>query len=327
MTATYPSLPKNIRPFDIRRDLIPVADLMERGFGDRLSREGKALVRKMRSSANNKRFKRWARRVAGRVSMPLSGFVWDDAGDVIGNLSFIPFHSLWQHHYLIANVTVRPDYQRQGIGRSLVQRALQDLDTKKLDGVWLQVEDSNQTAIDLYAQIGFQERARRTIWELEPRSSEKISLSPYQQEAIIRVRPFRHWELQKKWLERVYPKAIHWYFPFKLWYMRGSMWGLLAQFLLEIPQIKQWSAIQATGELEGVLTWQSTSGYADRLWLAAPPRRVGAALRAFFPSLTHLREFRRPLRLNYPAGRAVPHLKRAGFSSTRTLIWMKWSGT
>jgi len=75
-TYSYPS--KNIRPFDVWRDLLPVADLIERGFADRLSREGEALVRKMRSSARDKRFKRWAARAAGRVSMPLSGFVWEE---------------------------------------------------------------------------------------------------------------------------------------------------------------------------------------------------------------------------------------------------------
>ncbi len=323
MIASYPSFPKNIRPFDVRRDLIPVADLMEIGFGDRLSREGKALVRKMRSSAQDKRFKRWARRVAGKVSMPLSGFVWDDGDDVLGNLSFIPFHSLWQHHYLIANVTVHPKYQRQGIGYSLVQKAIQDLEGKNLDGIWLQVEDINQGAIDLYARLGFQEITRRTIWELNPRSAKKLSPAPKQQ-TQLKTRPLRDWGLQKKWLEETYPKAIHWYFPLTLWSLRGGMREALARFLLEYSPIKQWSAINSTGELAGVLTWESTSQHTDRLWLAAPPQHVDTALSAFFPKLLHHEKFRRTLRLNYPARQAVPNLEKAGFTHKRTLIWMKW---
>ena len=324
MIATYSHPSKNIRPFDVWRDLLPVADLIERGFADRLSREGEALVRKMRSSARDKRFKRWAVRAAGRVSMPLSGFVWEEDQDVLGNLSFIPFRSFWRNHYLIANVAVHPDYQRRGIGRALVQRALQDLDARELDGIWLQVEDINQTAVDLYLQAGFQERARRTTWILEPQRSQEIPPPLYQQEAMIQNRPPRHWRLQKEWLEKTYPKTLRWYFPFEFWCMRGGFWGTLAQILLEGPSTRQWSAVQTTGELAGVLTWQASAGYADRLWLASPPERVDLALRTFFPTLTHLERFGRPLRLNYPAGRAVPHLQQAGFTPLRTLIWMRW---
>ena len=324
MTTTYSHPQKYIRPFDVRRDLLPVADLIEMCFADRLSREGEALVRKMRSSAGNKRFKRWAVRAAGRVSMPLSGFVWEDGQNVLGNLSFIPFRSFRRNYYLIANVAVHPDYQRQGIGRALVQRALQDLDTRQLDGIWLQVEDINQAAVDLYLQTDFQEIARRTTWILEPQKSQNAPPPLCQQEAMIQNRPPRHWEFQKRWLEKTYPKTLRWYFPFEFWSIRGNILGALAQFLLESPPTKQWTAIQATGEIAGILTWQASSGYADRLWLAAPPERAGLAIRTFFPALPKHERYRRPLRLNYPAGWAVTHLKQAGFTPVRTLIWMKW---
>ena len=324
MTTTYSHPPKHIRPFDVYRDLVPVADLMELSFADRMSREGKALVRKMRSSAKDKRFKRWAVRAAGRVSMPLSGFVWDDTDDVIGNLSFIPFRSTLQHHYLIANVAVRPDHQRQGIGRSLMQKALQDLDAKKLDGIWLQVEESNQAALDLYARIGFHEYAHRTTWILKPQRSKKIQSENYQNEIKVKTRPVKHWELQKKWLEEAYPQTIRWYLPLKEWFVRGGILGLLAQFFLEGPWTKQWSAIRPTGELMGVLSWQSTTTFEDRLWLAAPPGGEELAVKAFFPFLAHAENFSRSLRLDYPAGQAVSSLKQAGFTPTRTLIWMKW---
>ena len=45
-----------IRDFDVRTDLLSVSDLVELCFADRLSPDGEALLRKMRSSAHNKRF-------------------------------------------------------------------------------------------------------------------------------------------------------------------------------------------------------------------------------------------------------------------------------
>ncbi|MBS1250908.1 MAG: Ribosomal-protein-alanine acetyltransferase [Chloroflexi bacterium] len=324
MTAIYSHPSSNIRPFDVRRDLLPVADLVETCFGDRLSREGKALVRKMRSSATNKRFKRWAMRAAGRVSMPLSGFVWEEEGALAGTLSFIPFRSFRHHHYLIANVAVHPDHQRQGIGRSLIRSALQDLGTKRLDGIWLQVEDSNQTALNLYTEAGFREVTRRTVWELDPQPPKKNPPSGHQHQMRIKTRPLSHWQQQKTWLEKTYPKAIHWYFPLSLWALRAGMWESLVQFILEGPRLRQWSALYPTGEIAGVLTWQSSSRHTDRLWLAAPPGQEASALEAFFPNVLYRNQFRRTLRLDYPAGQAVSPLQGAGFTLARTLTWMRW---
>ncbi|OQY34105.1 MAG: hypothetical protein B6I38_02765 [Anaerolineaceae bacterium 4572_5.1] len=323
MTTTYSVPSEHIRPFDVWHDLLPVANLIETSFADKLSREGKALVRNMRSSAKDKRFKRWAVRAAGRVSMPLSGFVWDNDGDVIGNLSFIPFRSLLHHYYLIANVAVHADYQRQGIGSALVKRALQDLDSRNLDGIWLQVDASNQAAIDLYAKIGFQKHARRTTWVRKAQRSKKIAPENFSEEITVKLRSTRHWESQRKWLKRTYPPSLRWYLPLRAWDLRGGVLGMLTRFFFESPRVKQWSATDADGELMGVLSWQSTTTFEDKLWLAASPKCEETVANAFFPFLDHTERFKRSLRLDYPAGKAVSSLEKAGFTRVRTLIWMK----
>ena len=155
MAGNAVSLP--IRDFDVRTDLLSVSDLVELCFADRLSPDGEALLRKMRSSAHNKRFQDWAYQMAGRVSMPFTGFVWEVEGEIIGNLSLVPYHIDGKHYYMIANVAVHPDYQRKGIARSLVEKALGFLLPRKLDGIWLQVDEGNQAAVDLYLHQGFQE--------------------------------------------------------------------------------------------------------------------------------------------------------------------------
>lgn len=148
--------------------MLAVTDLVEISFAERLSPDGVALLKKMRSSARSQHFQNWAYSVAGRVSMPFTGFVWVEKGEIIGNLSLVPYQLAREKFYMIANVAVHPEYQRRGIGRALVRRALGFLAGKELDGIWLQVEADNQGAVDLYLQEGFQEISRRTTWILNP---------------------------------------------------------------------------------------------------------------------------------------------------------------
>jgi ribosomal-protein-alanine N-acetyltransferase len=57
----------------------------------------------------------------------------------------------------ILNLTVRPESQRQGIGRTLMTHFLQLARRHNADMVLLEVRPSNQTAISLYRKCGFNE--------------------------------------------------------------------------------------------------------------------------------------------------------------------------
>lgn len=327
MRAPFPTDPPSIRPFDIQRDMKPVADLIEICFAERLNRDGKALIRKLRSSAGDSRFHQWARRMAGQVSLPLSGYVWVEGGNVIGNVSLVPFRSPFQNKILIANVAVHPDYQRQGIARRLMEHTLQHLAHHTPDQIWLQVEEDNQAAVQLYLKTGFEERIRRASWVREIKARLVETPAAAGNELTVIPRPVRHWRQQKTWLKAAYPEEIRWHFPLKMRFLRGGIWGTFLQIMEEGPHLKQWSAVHESRGLLGVLTWQASSSFADRIWLAAPPGNEQSALRAFFPLLTQQERFHKPLRLNFPPGRAHKSLERAGFQHTRTLIWMRWTGS
>ncbi|MFO7943166.1 MAG: GNAT family N-acetyltransferase [Anaerolineales bacterium] len=309
-----------IRPFDVRKDLMAVSDLVELCFAERLSRDGKALLRKMRKSARNKRFQQWAYHMAGRVSMPFTGFVWEDGGEVIGNLSLIPYHLSAGDFYMIANVAVHPEYQRRGIGRALVRRALDFLRPRNLDGIWLQVDEGNQAAIRLYQGEGFRERTRRTTWFREP--EEKVEDRIWQKPASLTVenRYAKHWNQHRKWLDEAYPGQVRWHLPLKLSYLRGGILGFLTRMAYVRPEIRQWS-VTVEGEFVGSLTWQSSKRHSDWLWIAAPPGGDQLILEAFFS--TFPQPFERRVRLDYPADRANRSLEKYRFSPSRTLIWMK----
>jgi [ribosomal protein S18]-alanine N-acetyltransferase len=61
----------------------------------------------------------------------------------------------------IANVAVHPDFWRQGIGRALVQAALEKAAELGFERVMLEVRESNHAAQRLYRAFGFEEDGRR----------------------------------------------------------------------------------------------------------------------------------------------------------------------
>ena len=317
--------PPPIRDFDVRTDLLPVSDLVELCFADRLTPDGEALLRKMRSSAHNKRFQDWAYLMAGRVSMPFTGFVWEEGGEIIGNLNLVPYHVDGKHYYMIANVAVHPDYQRKGIARSLVRRALDFLVPRKLDGIWLQVDEGNQGAVDLYIRLGFLEVSRRTTWMLSPENVPAEFRNKKVPGFEVIPHYYKHWKLQRRWLEKNYPPEVRWHLPLRIQYLRSGLIGKLARVALVEPRIKQWS-VTAEGELIGVVSWQSSKSQADWIWLAAPPETESELLDAFLPMWLAEPGRKRSLRLNFPARKTNQALETHWFKPDRTLIWMKYQG-
>jgi ribosomal protein S18 acetylase RimI-like enzyme len=323
MAGDANSLP--IRDFDVRTDLLSVSDLVELCFADRLSPDGEALLRKMRSSAHNKRFQDWAFQMAGRVSMPFTGFVWEEAGEIIGNLSLVPYHVDGKHYYMIANVAVHPEYQRMGIARTLVKKALDFLLPRKLDGIWLQVDEGNQGAVDLYLHQGFKEISRRTTWMLQP-GDIPVEFKEWKVPGF-RVESHRpgHWKQQRIWLEKNYPPEVRWHLPLRPQYLRSGLVGKLTRLTLIDPRIFQWS-VMAGRELIGVVSWQSSKTQADWIWLASTPETEGVVLDAFLPVWMSGSSVKRPLRLNFPARKTNHALETHWFKPDRTLIWMKHVG-
>jgi [ribosomal protein S18]-alanine N-acetyltransferase len=61
----------------------------------------------------------------------------------------------------ITLLAVHPDYRRQGLGQALLIEMLASAWRRELNWATLEVRVSNQTAIALYQQFGFQEAGRR----------------------------------------------------------------------------------------------------------------------------------------------------------------------
>ncbi|OOF67624.1 ribosomal protein S18-alanine N-acetyltransferase [Rodentibacter caecimuris] len=53
------------------------------------------------------------------------------------------------------NVAIAPDFQRKGLGRKLLNHLIQQLAGRGIATLWLEVRESNFSALQLYEELGF----------------------------------------------------------------------------------------------------------------------------------------------------------------------------
>ena len=313
------SRPEELRPFEVHRDLAQVADLVEQCFADTLDPDGERYLQQMRSAARNPGFLGWASAASDWASVPLTGYVWEHSGRLVGNISLIPFLIKGRRFYLIANVAVHPDYRRQGIAHSLTVEAVEHARRRGAPSVWLHVRENNTPALHLYRELGFEERARRTTWYTQ----DGLPLGPIPPGLQVTARRPSHWPQQARWLKQLYPPELTWHLPINLSVLRPGLIGAFSR-ILSGSFITQWSALR-NGKLRGVLAWQSSRGFADTLWLAAPEENEESASLALLLHARRRLSSHRPLSLDYPAHQAEQAITAAGFYPHQTLIWMELS--
>ena len=306
----------HLRPIDVRRDLGAIADLVELCFKDTLDPEGRSYLDQMRESARHFHFFGMVPAASETPVSPVAGYVWEEDGRIVGNLSLIPINTHGVRSHLIANVAVHPQYRNRGIARSLTAAALDYSRRRNAYSVWLQVRQDNPSALHIYQSLGFIERARRVTWT-NLRYFEPLA-EPVGYE--IQPRKPQIWSLQRGWLERLYPDELNWHMQIDWKALRP---GLLASayrfFSFNFPQ--HWVVRRQQQEL-GVLTWHHTTMYFDPLWLAIPPEVDEGAVQMLLLHARRQIPSRWRLSLNLPVGIATAGIQAAGFTSQHTLIWM-----
>lgn len=157
-----------LRPTNLARDLYQLAELVEICFGSNLDSSGRASISEMKALGRLGPLL-WLIDLLENVGLGMGrGFVWRIGNRVMGNVSIYSGgnHPSLGPGWLIANVAVHPDYQRQGIARSLMTAAM-GLIQQKLHGRWvtLEVEADNEAAKHLYDSLGFQTFETVNHWE------------------------------------------------------------------------------------------------------------------------------------------------------------------
>jgi len=322
ISSTISSTKDNLRPFDVRRDLKAVADLVERCFKTTLDADGRRYIQQMHAAAHNPAYLQLASVAAERISMPLSGYIWEEGGAIVGNLSLIPFKVEGRRCYLIANVAVDQHFRRRGIARALTLQAIEHVHRKEAHAVWLHVRAENIPAVNLYLSMGFREKFRRSTWHSEEQlSGFAPSLTAAKPcNVIIKSPKKRHWAQQRSWLEEIYPSNITWHLPFNINAFNPNLRGMIYRIMTATP-MKQWAAF-LKDELLGVLSWQSYPNHSSNLWIATSPENEDAAILTLLPQVFHHHPPRGRLSLDFPAGRGSDAIKETGFLLHQTLIWM-----
>jgi ribosomal-protein-alanine N-acetyltransferase len=144
-----------VRPFDIGRDLRPVARLIAVAFADELDESGEAALRELRILGHMSGLIRLLTRGTGELQDVFNGFVWVESGKLVGNVTVQRANNnsgRWQ----IANVAVDPAYRGRGISRTLMETAVDYI--AEMGGSWavLQVRANNIVARGLYERMGFE---------------------------------------------------------------------------------------------------------------------------------------------------------------------------
>jgi len=321
-----------VRSMNMFRDLPAVADLIEVCFADTMDNDGQRYIADMRRASRDDGFLKWASHMTETASLPLTGFVWEEDGRIVGNASLIPFRDKGRRIYLVANIAVHPEYRRRGIARVLTQRAMKHGWNKKATALWLHVRDDNPGAIELYNQLGFEEITRRTTWMAPP---DPRLLKPFSEIQVVQRHP-RFWSQQQDWLRRIHPDALAWYHHFNINSLRPGFMNWLYMLFVDM-NIKQWAAVRGDkllatlaytphgGRTESLIAaTESTSGK-DRSSAASSP---GGELhaQALTQLLIHARRTltsQSRLSLEYPAGEMTEAFLASGFKERRTLLWMR----
>ncbi len=64
----------------------------------------------------------------------------------------------------IITIAVRPEYRRHGLAKSLMLQSIEKARASGATGLFLDVENGNTAALNLYAQLGFTQLARRKLY-------------------------------------------------------------------------------------------------------------------------------------------------------------------
>lgn len=315
---------RHVRPLNVLRDLPRVADLIELCFATNMDSEGQTYVRQMRRAGQDGSFMRWASNAIESASLPLSGFVWEQDERIIGNASLVPFRHKGGRVFLIANVATHPDHRRRGIARILTEQVMKQARQRGADEVWLHVREDNPGAVRMYSDLGFVERARRITWRVRKDAGSAIFRSNLARglPAVTRRLP-QFWPQQLAWLNQLHPEELSWYRSPNWNHLKPGLWNTFYRLFIEFD-MQQW-AVQKDGKLQGVLAWMPTMQYMP-LWLACDPGADSASITALLLHAHRDLAYRPNLTIEHPAGLQEDSIRAAGYTISRTLIWMRLEG-
>jgi ribosomal protein S18 acetylase RimI-like enzyme len=153
-------------PFDGRRHLRQVAELIGAVFADELDTSGRSALQEMEVVS------RLSPLLGGLLSSTffsefVLGYVWVDNGSVVGNVTF-QRTEMSGTRWRISNVAVAAEQRQHGIAKALMQATLREIAVRGGSWAVLQVRVDNSAARHLYQSLGFADVCQDGIWQRPP---------------------------------------------------------------------------------------------------------------------------------------------------------------
>lgn len=160
-----------VRPFNLTTDMNGIAHVLEEAFrpDNNFPFSNVPWLREFGIAL-------WTLNYAPGLDISMSGFVWVEDGQIVGNISLNQNHTHSDRYY-ISNVAVKSEYRRQGIARSMMQTTIDHVRQHGAHQVFLNVRPNNPGAIKLYEDLGFKALEMRGEWMLGSISTDRNSVS------------------------------------------------------------------------------------------------------------------------------------------------------
>jgi ribosomal protein S18 acetylase RimI-like enzyme len=317
-----------LRPMEPARDLAGVARLIQAAFADDLDRSGRAALREMHSMSRLGPLLWWLDHASAEFSDLLSGFVWVEGGQIVGNVT-ISRVAPGSYRWVISNVAVAGPYRGRGIARALMDAALELVREWGGKVIVLQVRDDNPSALHIYRTMGFYDVFGTTYLRLDRTPAVKpLLLEP------TRLRPRRFTpadtRMEYELARAAIPDKVQAEQPVRLGRYRLGFEHRLADWTRWLvgggPILRL--VLEGRDQFEATITAEPGTWWREnRLSLTVHPLLRGQVELALVShALHHLGRWPRRVTLvrhptYHPQG--IEAFKSFGFQEERTLLWMK----
>jgi ribosomal protein S18 acetylase RimI-like enzyme len=310
-----------VRPLDTNRDLTGVADVLAASFRGEMDAGGERAVNEMRAVGRLGPLAWWMELFVPVGEGFAPGFVYVDAGRVVGNATVRRAPGYGRGH-VIGNVAVLPEYRGHGIARQLMEACIERAREEGSAWVALEVRADYTPAWHLYHSLGFQQtgavaQLRReanvplpgtapqiSVWIRKPRAGEEAQVFSMAQSAT---------PMGLRWAEplRENEIAFGWDRKIDLWLSgRAEAWWVVE------------SEAKIVGAIEAEMFVSPRQEGRLRMWVASGYRFHAELTRA---ALKARQVASRAMQIVHPADDvdALRVFEQYGFQLVRTLAHMK----
>lgn len=238
----------HLRPFDLRRDMDAMTDLIEAAFAGELANWGGDFREQVRMAKQMVPILSVLSRLSKNFQHVFDGFVCEDNGRMVSMVN-VQKAGFDIKRWTIGNVATHPDYQRRGLARQLVTRALEHARSLGAEVITLDVRAAALPAYNLYRSLDFVHYDSLTALKLEIIPS--LEVLPWPPGYTLRAMKLGEWQPRYALAKRETPQAVQDFLSVSEADFRvlpiEYLTSLLAQNLQQM-KIQRWG-VERSGEL------------------------------------------------------------------------------